>query len=318
MARLSDAAMVPHRPPVSQRAAIRPGRPDASGADRSARQLCIGGDGLSRGYVNPQLDAGRFVVDSHGPGARLLRTGDRARWRRRPGRVFGRADNQVKVRGFRVEPEEVEQVLREHPSLSQAAVAARERFPRRSAFSGLHGCQAGLGSQGARTEAVPRRARPRVHGPVGVRGPAVASGNAKRQGRPQGARPSPTGAWRSPAGSSRRKPIRNGGWPRFGKNCSTMRPVGVRDPFFDLERELAAGDADGVADSGLQRASGEPFRFATCSSTRPSPSWPGCSIRRRTEDRHRGRRTRKRRCLRSRLDFPGRPRGPLRRRRASR
>ncbi len=94
--------------------------------------LYIGGDGVSRGYVDPLLNAERFLKDpfAAGPEARLCRTGDRARWRA-DGQVefLGRADNQVKIRGFRVEPGEVEEVLRKHPLLADAAVAARNGPP---------------------------------------------------------------------------------------------------------------------------------------------------------------------------------------------
>jgi len=93
-------------------------------------ELYIGGDGVSRGYVDPVLSAQRFIPDpfSSRPGAKLCRTGDRA-LRRPDGQIefLGRADNQVKIRGFRVEPGEVEQLLRKHPSLAEAAVAARQR-----------------------------------------------------------------------------------------------------------------------------------------------------------------------------------------------
>lgn len=92
--------------------------------------LYIGGDGVSRGYVNAELNAERFPIDpfSSIPNSRMCRTGDRAR-RRADGQIefLGRADNQVKIRGFRVEPGEIEHVLREHPSLSQAVVTARQR-----------------------------------------------------------------------------------------------------------------------------------------------------------------------------------------------
>ena len=100
-------------------------------------ELYIGGDGVSRGYVDAALDEGRFVDDPRCGRGRLCKTGDRVRWRLDGGVEFlGRVDNQVKIRGFRIEPGEVEQVLAEHPSLSAAVVVARE-LARRYAAGGL-------------------------------------------------------------------------------------------------------------------------------------------------------------------------------------
>jgi amino acid adenylation domain-containing protein len=95
-----------------------------------AGELYIGGEGVARGYVNPEQDRGRFVPDPiHAlPDARRYRTGDRARWRGDGQFEFlGRMDEQVKIRGYRVEPGEVEQLLREHPAVARAAVVARQR-----------------------------------------------------------------------------------------------------------------------------------------------------------------------------------------------
>ncbi len=91
-------------------------------------ELFLGGDGIARGYLDrPALTAEKFVPDplAGEPGRRLYRTGDRVRLMEE-GRLeyLGRRDQQLKIRGFRVEPGEVEAALREHPAISEAAVVA--------------------------------------------------------------------------------------------------------------------------------------------------------------------------------------------------
>jgi amino acid adenylation domain-containing protein len=94
--------------------------------DGAPGEIHVSGPGVARGYLNrPELTAQRFVMQSDG--TRMYRSGDRA-VRQPNGELIylGRTDDQIKVRGFRIEPREIELCLAEHPAVSSVSVFARD------------------------------------------------------------------------------------------------------------------------------------------------------------------------------------------------
>jgi amino acid adenylation domain-containing protein len=96
----------------------------------SPGEIHIGGLGLARGYLDrPELTADKFIPDpfSGKPGARLYKTGDLARYLSDGSMEFlGRVDDQIKMRGYRIEPGEIESVLGQHPAVQKVVVLARD------------------------------------------------------------------------------------------------------------------------------------------------------------------------------------------------
>ncbi|WP_437759742.1 amino acid adenylation domain-containing protein [Sorangium sp. So ce1389] len=126
----ASAARVPiGRPAANARIYVldRDLRPAPLGA---AGEIYVGGQGVARCYARrPDLTAERFCPDpfAAAPGARMYRTGDRARFRADGALEFmGRVDDQVKVRGYRVEPAEIESVIASFPAVREAVVVARD------------------------------------------------------------------------------------------------------------------------------------------------------------------------------------------------
>nr|WP_253900126.1 non-ribosomal peptide synthetase [Corallococcus carmarthensis] len=126
----SLTASVPIGKPIGNSTAyVLDARGDVAGVGVPG-ELYVGGEGLAWGYLNrADLTAERFVPDgfSTQPGARLYRTGDKARWKEDGTLEFlGRTDFQVKVRGFRIEPGEVEAALLKQEGIAEATVVVRE------------------------------------------------------------------------------------------------------------------------------------------------------------------------------------------------
>jgi acyl-coenzyme A synthetase/AMP-(fatty) acid ligase len=202
-----------------------------------AGELFVGGLGVARGYVGrPELTAERFVADPFGAdGGRLYRTGDRVRWRGDGQLEFlGRVDDQVKVRGFRVEPGEVEAALVGHAGVGEAVVVARSDGDENRLVAyvvgvggaeppGVSEVRAFLGQR------LPAHLVPQVVVAVAAL-PRTASGKLDRRGLPEpgGGRPRLAALFRTPGTATEELVV--GVWAEV----LGVERVGVDDDFFDL------------------------------------------------------------------------------------
>ncbi|HEX8273690.1 MAG TPA: amino acid adenylation domain-containing protein [Longimicrobiaceae bacterium] len=203
-------------------------------------ELCLGGAGVARGYLGrPELTADRFVPDpfAGGAGERLYRTGDRARWRGDGTLEFlGRLDAQVKVRGFRVEPGEVEAALLAEPGVREAVVVAREDGPGGTRLVAYLVAGQGTALPAAELRARLRRRLPEHMVPgtfvVLERLPLTPSGKADRRALPAPERAAAEYA----APRTEMEELLCDVWLEVlgGRGGGRLERVGIHDSFFDL------------------------------------------------------------------------------------
>ena len=205
-------------------------------------ELLIGGVGVARGYLGrPDLTAERFVPDTfdENPGARLYRTGDLARLLPDGNLEFaGRVDEQVKVRGFRIECGEVESVLARHPAVAEVAVVSREDEPgdKRLVAYVVAASEATPTTQQLRrfvSERLPRYMVPSVFARIDAL-PQTPNGKLDRQRLPHpGEAPRRLAGAAAAAAAAARTPTERALAAIFARVLGVAE-IGVEDDFFDL------------------------------------------------------------------------------------
>ncbi|MEC3924222.1 non-ribosomal peptide synthetase [Bacillus velezensis] len=192
-----------------------------------AGELYIAGTGVARGYLNrPELTEERFVDDPFYPGERMYQTGDIARWTE-DGLVewLGRSDGQVKVRGYRIEPGEIEAAIRRIDGIREAAVTARTEHGETALYAYIEGRE----SDDVRAELAARL--PAYMMPAQfikmTEWPVTPSGKLDRRALPAPGGAADRQAYTAPRNVTEMKLCAL--WEEVLKNG----PVGIRDHFFE-------------------------------------------------------------------------------------
>ncbi|MFC8885505.1 amino acid adenylation domain-containing protein, partial [Streptomyces cinereoruber] len=213
-------------------------RPVPAGAEG---ELYVGGRGLARGYLGrPGLTSERFVADPYAdePGARMYRTGDRVRWSADGNLEFlGRADGQIKIRGHRVEPGEVESAFMACPGIAQAAVLVRDDHRGVKRLVGYLVAEAGTDTEAADAAVAEARTRIAATLPdpmvpsalVRLDGPLPLTPNGKLDRR---ALPEPR--WTAMAGDDAPTTPAETALAALFAEVLGLPSVGVHDSFFEL------------------------------------------------------------------------------------
>jgi aspartate racemase len=200
-------------------------------------EIYVGGAGLARGYLNrPELTVGRFVSNPFGPpGSRLFKTGDVGRYLPDGNIKFlGRRDDQVKVRGCRVELAEIEATLRRHPAVRAVAAVARGGERGETRLVAYLVCDRGEGVTAADLRSFVKQRLPEYmvpsHFEIVAALPLLASGKVDREALPDPHYSSaPTQAvFAGPHDAHESRLV------RIWEELLEARPIGVHDDFFDL------------------------------------------------------------------------------------
>jgi amino acid adenylation domain-containing protein len=200
-------------------------------------ELYIGGVSLARGYFDrPQVTDEKFVPSPFG-GERLYRTGDLARWLPNGEIEFlGRIDHQVKIRGYRVELGEIETALGQQPGVRESVVVAREPSPGQKQLAAYIVAQPGEKLATASLRATLKQRLPEYMVPAAFvfldRLPLTPSGKVDRKALPP-PDSAPAPAVSDPSAEKAWLPIQLQ-LARIWEEILGVRPVGVRDNFFDL------------------------------------------------------------------------------------